>query len=78
MRIDAIAAGWLVKEGQGYVGQVEGAKRTVRFTHVNGKSVDWSFPSPRVARQFVGLVIRAPLHTKRPDNLPTTTATLAG
>lgn len=70
MQVDMIRAGWLIKEGKGYIGQVTGAPRTVRFTHVNGKSADWSFPSPRIARQFIGLTVRAPLHTPRPADLP--------
>lgn len=70
MKIDAISAGWLIKEGKGYIGPVTGSARTVRFTNLEGKSIDWSFPSPRVARQFIGLVVRAPLHTKRPPGLP--------
>lgn len=69
MKITAIDAGWLIKEGKGYIGPALENPRKVRFTHVNGKSIDWTFPSPRVARQFIGLVVRAPAHTPRPEHL---------
>lgn len=67
--IDAIGAGWLIKEGKGYIGQVDGATRTVRFTHMNGKSVQWHFPTVKRAKQFVGLVVRAPIYSPRPADL---------
>lgn len=69
MKIDSIKAGWLIKEGKGYIGQVTGAARTVRFTHINGKSVDWHFPRPSLAKQFTSMVVRIPSHTARPTDL---------
>lgn len=69
MRIDSIEAGWLIREGKGYIGPVEGAARTIRFTNIDGRSVQWHFPTPKLARQFMGMVLRIPTHTPRPATL---------
>lgn len=68
--ISGIHVGWMIKEGHGYIGQVDGTPRTVRFTHISGKTCDWSFPSPKVAREFIRLLVAAPKHTARPENMP--------